>query len=66
MLFGKIIETYQATDVITYKLVSYENVSFSIWKCDTKHDRTKNICGCIKSRDAVMLIWSDVLAGLQK
>ena len=66
MLFGRTVETYEATSVITYKLISYGDESFTIWKCDVVHDKMTSICRCIKSHEAVKLIWSDVVAGIQK
>lgn len=66
MLFGKIIDKHVATEVITYQLISYENKVFSIAKRDIKHDTTKWIIRNIHNKQGVMLIWNDVIAGIQK
>ena len=44
MYIGKRLDTYVATTVITYKLISYGNVFYSIAKCDIVHDSTKMDC----------------------
>ena len=66
MLFGRTIDKYVATSIITYKLISYSDQQYSIAKCDTQHDAVKWICRNIRSKDAVLMIWKDVKNGIQK
>lgn len=66
MLFGRTIEKYVATSIITYKLISYGDVKYSIAKCDLQHDKINWICRNINNKDAVLLIWEDVKRGIQK
>lgn len=66
MYFGKKLAVHVATSVITYKLISYGDEFYSIAKCDVVHDSIKWIARNIRNKDAIMLIWNDVINGAQK
>ena len=68
MRIGKTIETLKATSIITYKLIEYTGITtvYSIAKMDNEHDTIKWIAKSIHNKQAIDLIWNDVLSGLQK
>lgn len=66
MYFGKTIDELNATDIITYKYISYGDVFYSISKVDTKHDSIKYIARNIRNKQAIDLIWNDVKNRIQK
>lgn len=68
MRFTRTLEIRQATPIIQYKLMESIGLTtvYQIIKYDTEHKSVTYIVRNIVNRDAVMLIWSDVLAGIQK
>lgn len=68
MRLGHILERYQATKIIEYKFVEYVGITtvYSIMKCDNEHETIKFIVKSIHSKQAALLVWNDVLSGLQK
>lgn len=74
MLIGHSIAKHEATDVVTYKLVQNDIVgmgsrdgvsSYTIWKC-YKGEMKERVANGIKNKQAVDLIWADIVAGIQK
>lgn len=62
------IDRYKATDRIVYKLlecIGY-TIVYQIIKYDTQSETSTYIARNVKSKDAIMLIWNDVLHGEQK
>ena len=66
MYFGKIIDEVKATDIITYKYISYGDAFYTISKVDIKHDSIKYIARNISNKQATDLIWNDVKNRIQK
>lgn len=72
MLFSLCKEKHQATQVITYELWEHQSAtgqphSWSIKKRNTLDNHIQRVIAeSIKSKQAIDLIWSDILAGEQK
>ena len=72
MLFSLCIEKKQATDRITYELWAHKSSnnnihSYSIKKRDNlSNEVVYTIARSIKSKQAIYLIWNDILTGIQK
>lgn len=66
MNFGKRIDTYIATSVITYKFICFGGTAYTIMKHDVVHDSIYYICRNIRNKDAAFMIWQDVKNGIQK
>ena len=68
MRLSRTLEVKQATPIIQYKLMESVGITtvYQIIKYDTVHKSVTHIARNIVNRDAVMLIWADVLAGIQK
>ena len=68
MRLSRTLEIKQATPIIQYKLLESIGITtvYQIIKYDTAHKSATYIARNISSHDAIMLIWSDVLAGIQK
>ena len=68
MRFTHTLEIKQATPIIQYKLMESIGLTtvYQIIKYDTVHKSVTYIARNIFNKDAVMMIWADVLAGIQK
>ena len=68
MRLSRTLEVKQATSIIQYKLLESIGVTtvYQIIKYDNVHNSVTFIARNIVSYDAIMLIWSDVLRGIQK
>lgn len=68
MRLSRTLEVKQATSIIQYKLLESVGATtvYQIIKYDTVHNSVTFIARNIVSHDAIMLIWSDVLRGIQK
>ena len=68
MRLSRTLEIKQATPIIQYKLLESKGITtvYQIIKYDTIHKSVTHIARNITNHDAIMLIWSDVLAGIQK
>lgn len=68
MRLSRTLEVKQATSIIQYKLIESVGVTtvYQIIKYDNVHNSVTFIARNIVSYDAIMLIWSDVLRGIQK